>query len=241
MTQINTNQLWMPFSDSVDQSQQTFRLVMKALAEPGTLVNLGAVYQQNTQPKTAMTVQPKSLAAFSLMLTLLDQETSLWISPTLSSEVLQDNLKFHTGARLVTQTDMADFAYLTLAELSDSLAFKPGSDEYPNESATLIVEVDALDVEVTNGDTQMAQAQMTLRLTGPGIKTEKLIAVAGCQSTHLQWIRENHLLFPMGLDLLLVCGDSLLAIPRSTKVDECTANTSLVDTYQRETNLCMSR
>jgi alpha-D-ribose 1-methylphosphonate 5-triphosphate synthase subunit PhnH len=86
--------------------------------------------------------------------------------------------------------------------------FALGSDSYPDRSATLVIEVTALDQD--GG----------LRLSGPGIEDTARLGVTGLRPGF--WAERAALapLFPRGLDLILTCGDRLAAIPRTTSVEE---------------------
>ena len=56
------------FQDSVHDSQQCFRLILKAMSEPGTKVSLPRVDAE----------LPIANAILSILLTLVDQSSSLW-------------------------------------------------------------------------------------------------------------------------------------------------------------------
>ena len=85
-------------------------------------------------------------------------------------------------------------------------AFALGSDEYPDRSATLIVEVERL------------RAGQGLTLSGPGIAGTALLEVSRLPERF--WTERDLLgeLFPRGLDLILTCGSRLAALPRTTRV-----------------------
>ena len=79
--------------------------------------------------------------------------------------------------------------------------FAIGLPDYPDRSATLIVEMPALHPQGA-------------RLTGPGIATQ----------THLQLpdvaaFQANRLLFPLGLDFFFTAQDRVAGLPRTTKVE----------------------
>jgi alpha-D-ribose 1-methylphosphonate 5-triphosphate synthase subunit PhnH len=106
-------------------------------------------------------------------------------------------LAFHAGAHFVTSAE-ARFAFGRWDELPlDNLPI--GTPEYPDRSATLVVEVD-----------EMGQGH---QLTGPGIETEAWLTVP---DPH--FFRANRARFPLGLDVFLACGDRLAALPRTVRV-----------------------
>ncbi|MNH46920.1 Alpha-D-ribose 1-methylphosphonate 5-triphosphate synthase subunit PhnH [compost metagenome] len=59
-----------------------------------------------------------------------------------------------------------------------------------------------------------------LRLRGPGIETHRTIAPQ-LPATLLDYLLERPQRFPLGLDILLTCGERLIAIPRTTHVEVC--------------------
>jgi len=75
-----------------------------------------------------------------------------------------------------------------------------GTSEYPDRSATLIVECSEL---AASGAT----------LTGPGIEETATLSLP-----ELEAFQANRTLFPLGLDFILTCGERLAALPRSTEV-----------------------
>ena len=98
---------------------------------------------------------PLSVAAGVLILTLCDGTTPLHLGPSLDHAVLRDWVTFHTGAPLVA-AEQARFAVGTWADLMPVDRFAIGLPDYPDRSATLIVEMPDL-------------SQTGPRLTGPGI------------------------------------------------------------------------
>ena len=59
-----------------------------------------------------------------------------------------------------------------------------------------------------------------LRLTGAGIAEERMIAPQ-LPECILHELTERPHPFPLGIDLILTCGERLLAIPRTTHVEVC--------------------
>jgi alpha-D-ribose 1-methylphosphonate 5-triphosphate synthase subunit PhnH len=186
------------FAAPVLDSQHAFRGCLDALAHPGRVIELGAALQAITG------LHPASAA---LMLALLDQDTRLWLSPGLAHGAAAASLRFHTGCPLVGLPQEADFALANdPAELPPLEAFGIGTDEYPERSATVVLQVAAL---VPAG----------WRLTGPGIRGQtRLSAPPLGEDFLLQWER-NHARFPRGVDLFLTSEDRLCGLPRSTRLE----------------------
>ena len=195
---INTQSLWHGFQNEVIESQRCFRKTMKAMSEPGHLVTLEAL-------KTSDNI---SSATFSLALTLIDQDISVWVSPQLSSAVFIDNLRFYCGCRLALSPLEADFVFIKLSEWQDLDNLKQGSEEYPDRFPTLIIETENL---AENGD---------IKLSGPGINGSRTVGIEGLNEQHIHLLKANQQRFPMGYDFVFTCGEQLMALPRTTQVGE---------------------
>ena len=119
------------FTDPVGEAQATFRAVLDAMARPGRLHRVGA---RLTAPA------PLDQATAAVLLTLVDNETPLWLEPCVAAA--GDWLAFHCGASIVDVPGHAAFA-LALS-LPDLAALSAGSHEAPESSATLILQIGAL-------------------------------------------------------------------------------------------------
>lgn len=185
------------FADPVHDTQTVFRTLLDALSRPGTIGVIGAALPQlrNT---------PVEPAAFAALLTLCDDATPVWLAQ--ADIALASALRFHTGAPLVDGPGEAAFAYLHDASALPLLeSFAPGSAESPEQSATLLIRVDAL----TGG------APVTL--SGPGILDSETISPVGLPARF--WHERAMLapLFPCGIDCYLVCGPRVIGLPRTTE------------------------
>lgn len=179
------------FVDPAIGAAHVFRAALQAMSRPGTVRRVAGV-----RPPA-----PLSPAAGALALTLADHDTGLWLAPSIDKEAVRSWLTFHTGAPLVPSSE-ADFAFGRWEELPlDS--FPVGTPEYPDRSATLIVEVPEL----------VAERGRAHRLTGPGIETEAWLAVPDPETLGAN--RGRH---PLGLDFFLSCGELLAALPRTVRV-----------------------
>ena len=180
------------FRRPVFDAQATFRLLMTAMAQPGSrhVVAAGVSAPDGLGP-----------ARTALVLTLVDADAPVWL--TAPTPRLAAWLAFHTGARLVA--DAADAAFA----LVDSGAALPaglsrGTQDYPDRSATLVIEVRGF------GEGER------FRLTGPGIDVSCNLAVAGLPAGFVDFRAANRAQFPRGLDVVLTAGRDLVALPRST-------------------------
>jgi alpha-D-ribose 1-methylphosphonate 5-triphosphate synthase subunit PhnH len=185
------------FGDVATESQAVFRQGLAALSRPGSVAECCAT----AQPPAGL-----HAAANALLLALLDQDTRLWLSPGVSGAA-GGYLRFHTGCVLVGEPGQADFALAAApAELPPLATFDAGSLEYPDRSATVIVQVGGLD---TGSE---------WRLAGPGIRGESVLRVSGLGNDFLAQWRENGKRFPQGVDLYLVHGTRLCGLPRTTRI-----------------------
>lgn len=206
---------WKAFPDPVHDGQRQFRRVLAAMAEPGTL---------HTAAAPAVPAEAAIGAAlWGTLLALCDLETKLWIAPGLEAGGLAEALGFHTGCRVTTAPEEADFALVTPATLAEPApAFAEGSDAYPDRSTTLLVVLDVL-----------AEAG-PWRLAGPGIPGTRTLAV-GEAAPLMRRLVANRARFPRGLDAILTCGERLAAIPRSTRLEAPALD------QPKEDSVCMSQ
>ena len=187
------------FADATHDAQSVFRSVLEALSRPGRLQTLDA--SDGLQAPA-----PLSRGLTALLLTLLDTESSLHLNGSLASDAAWMYCRFHTGVQR-EDTPQADFVAMRSAEVSlDGLRL--GSDEVPQQGATLIVDTGSLALERGTG----------LRLTGPGIEHEQRLGLCGLPLAFWQQRIAMQPLFPRGVDLLLVCGSQLIGVPRSTLI-----------------------
>jgi alpha-D-ribose 1-methylphosphonate 5-triphosphate synthase subunit PhnH len=185
------------FDDPVRGSQAAFRAVLDAMAHPGRIVALPGLL--GGAPPA-----PLGAAAAALALTLCDIDTPVWLDAAASSAA--GYLAFHCGAPLAASPAGARFAIIAdVAALPPLDGFALGSDEYPERSATLVVEVADLTCE------------RGVVLHGPGIHGEARLGVTGLRARFWQERAALAELFPRGIDVVFTCGLRLAALPRSTR------------------------
>lgn len=183
------------FADPVAQAQSTFRAVLDALARPGTLHDAGA---DLTPPV------PLAPATAAVLLTLVDHDTRLHIADDCAAAT--DWLVFHCGTAPTPHAATAAFA--VARALPDLATLGAGTDEAPESSTTVVLQVAAL-------GTGPAYV-----LAGPGLKVPATFRAEGLPSDFAaRWVA-NHALFPRGIDLILCTGTAIAAIPRSISVRE---------------------
>src|SRR5262249_40288438 len=101
----------------------------------------------------------------------------------------------------------ADFAIsVGVQRLPPLTAFRRGTDEYPDESVTLFIDVEAF----VGGPLCLA--------SGPGIQSRSMIAPKSLPSTFLADWHDINRDYPLGIDLWLGCGAEVMALPRTTRL-----------------------
>ena len=184
------------FVDRVHDAQHTFRAVLAAMSRPGWVKSIDV----NLQPPEGL-----SAATAAVCLTLLDLDVQVWLQPGFPQRS-RDWLLFHTGCRLTENPERADFAVIWDGDHAPDLAkFNPGTPEYPEASTTLFMQVESLN-----------QGAM-VALQGPGILAEIMVSPQVSSTFWPQW-RDNHRLYPLGVDVLCLSGDQVLGLPRSVGV-----------------------
>jgi alpha-D-ribose 1-methylphosphonate 5-triphosphate synthase subunit PhnH len=184
-------------ADAVLDAQRVFRAVLDAMAHPGLVRDVAV----DIDPPP-----PLDPATAAVCLTLVDFETPLWLDARARVPEVVEYLRFHCGVALVPEPGAARFALVVDPAALALDAFDAGTDERPDLSATLIVQVAAL------------HAGRGLRLTGPGIAGGARLAAPGIPDAF--WTaRAVHAGFPRGVDLVLAAGSLVAALPRSTRVE----------------------
>lgn len=184
------------FAEPVRDSQAVFRQLMESVARPGRLADLGFA---------ASAPQGLSRAAGAVALTLFDFETTVWLDPALRGSEAESWLRFHCGCPLTTDPAQAAFALVTETAAAPALAaFHQGDAKYPDRSTTVILQIQALD------------GGPVVSLSGAGIQTTTEIAPAGLPADFWAQLETNQAQFQFGVDVMLVAGDQLIALPRTT-------------------------
>jgi alpha-D-ribose 1-methylphosphonate 5-triphosphate synthase subunit PhnH len=134
---------------------------------------------------------------------LVDHECSVYTEDPVLAEALR-----HTGAKLVP-LELADHAFLSLQNeqaLARLANISTGNLLYPDNGATVIAPA-----KIGDGP--------ELKLTGPGIETEKRIRLAGVHPG-LWSLRAQLCTYPLGIEFIFIGGADIIGIPRSTVIEE---------------------
>ncbi|WP_375779542.1 phosphonate C-P lyase system protein PhnH [Bradyrhizobium sp. ma5] len=187
------------FADKVLSAQSTFRSVMDAMARPGSVQRVAA---------DVGTPAGMMRGSAAIALTLFDHDTPIWLDAAMSATPdVARWLKFHASAPVVVDSAIASFALIgDAANLPALEHFAFGSNEYPDRSTTLILQVDSL----TQGP--------AFELKGPGIDGSALLQAMIKPRDLFQRLSINEALFPRGIDVVLVHDDNIVAIPRTTRL-----------------------
>lgn len=180
--------------DEVHDSQQMFRLILKAMANPLQTVELGAY---------AAKLFGANRAFLAIAFTLLDNETSFC---TFGNELLDSSI---VSLTLAEKRDcaQADFIFAGNREnlFSAIQNARCGTLADPHKSATIIAKISG-------------EKRARLKMTGPGIDGSIMLLT---DPTALEAVELRDRLcfeYPQGIDLLFVDEqDRLFAIPRLVK------------------------
>lgn len=195
---LDLSQLLPGFADPTRESQAAFRAIMNATARPGLIADLAAA----PAPPAGL-----NRAAGGAALTLIDQDTPLWLDAALRGGAAETWLHFHCTCSLTADPLAAAFALMTAGSDMPALsAFNQGDARYPDQAATLIIMLPALD------------GGPTLELRGPGIADVTRIAPQGLSPEFWDERAELVAHFQYGIDLMLCAGDQLVSIPRTTRI-----------------------
>jgi alpha-D-ribose 1-methylphosphonate 5-triphosphate synthase subunit PhnH len=186
------------FRDAPREAQSIFRSVMDAMACPGRIMPL----QPDLEPP-----EPLLPTVAAILIALADFETPLWLDAALTeAEPVREFLRFHTGGRLVDEPEAAAFAVIAAPSAMPPLeVFAQGSLDYPDRSATLILQVEALH---PNG----------WRLEGPGIREFTRFSAEPLPANFAAQFAENRGRYPLGVDLIFATRNAVAALPRSTRL-----------------------
>lgn len=187
------------FAHEAYGSQAVFRTALNALSHPGRPLEMPL--------NTALPRQGQGAAA-ALLLGLVDADTTLWLSPTLAGSDAATWLRFHTGCTWVLDPADAQFVWVAQGDaLPDLARLRQGSDAYPDQSATCVLEVSHLQSEDTGWTLQ-----------GPGILGQRRLQVHGLSADFpAQW-SHNHGSFPCGVDVFLCTATQIVGLPRTTRL-----------------------
>ena len=187
------------FCEPVLGSQVMFRVILNALSRPGIIQ---AVPEIGVEGPAAI-----SSDVLAILLTLCDQDTPVWLDDELRAHSVGQWLAFHANCPITSDPARASFGVLRDRPGNPALSdFSQGDPRYPDRSTTLLICVQSL------------SGGAPLTLEGPGIETSLRIAPLGLPDGFVAAAQDNHALYPLGLDFLLVAGHAVSALPRTTRI-----------------------
>lgn len=186
------------FPSDVIEASHAFRAIMGAVSRPGRILPLAWAH---------VAPSPLWATAAAVARTLCDFQTPVWLAPELHDEGVRSYIRFHTGAPIAAKPEEASFIFLqaTVAAIDPSL-FAQGTHEYPDRSATLVIQV------------AMLSNAGEVELSGPGIPLPLKLHAEGVTPSFWGSMAENHAQFPLGVDVIFVSPDAIAALPRSTAI-----------------------
>ncbi|WP_298817430.1 phosphonate C-P lyase system protein PhnH [Chloroflexus sp.] len=188
-----------------------FRVLLDCLARPGKIGQLPSPPFSGA-PSVSNSKEP-NLAAVAACMSLLDQTVSFvqavdadWMA---ADHPLTRWITLRTNARAVAPA-LADFALFhdpsCLALIGE---LKAGTLLEPEHSCTLFVCVPGIAVD----------ADVTLRLTGPGIKDVAGVGLPGLTQPELVALAQRRP-FPLGIDIFVIDQHArCLGLPRTTQIE----------------------
>lgn len=186
------------FADPGTDSQRVFRKVLDAIARPGRILTM--------QP---LVIAPTPLFATTaeILLAIADFETTIWLdAPLAVVPEVAAYLRFHTGARIVTDPAQATFAAISdSAGMPAFAAFAQGTADYPDRSTTLIIQSERL---LVSGHA----------FEGPGINGCVSLSAEPAPHDLGEQLAQNRAAFPCGVDLVFVTQSAIAALPRSARL-----------------------
>tara|TARA_X000000950_G_scaffold40485_1_gene44043 strand:- start:1031 stop:1603 length:573 start_codon:yes stop_codon:yes gene_type:complete len=176
------------FTSASEDSARIFRAALNAMARPGHIESVSGIAPP----------APLSCSAGALLLTLVDHETPVHLAGSHDCAAVREWLAFHTGTSFASR-EQAAFAVGSWSSLAPIGTYRIGTSEYPDRAVTLIVEMEQV---VASG---------TL-LQGPGIESHMAVNLPDDSILDFNAAR-----FPLGIDMFLVAGDRMAAVPRSAR------------------------
>jgi alpha-D-ribose 1-methylphosphonate 5-triphosphate synthase subunit PhnH len=188
------------FDQEAFGSQAVFRVALHALSHPGLPLDM---------PLYAGAPQQGHLPAAHLLLSLLDADTPVWLSPILAASDAAHWLRFHTGCMVIADPSQAQFCWMAQGDAWPLLSqLRQGTDDWPDRSATCVIEVDGLEGDAPNW-----------LLQGPGIEGQRHLKVRGLRvDFEAQW-QLNQGSFPCGVDVFFVSSTKIVGLPRTTRLE----------------------
>jgi alpha-D-ribose 1-methylphosphonate 5-triphosphate synthase subunit PhnH len=188
--------------EEVFDAQEQFRIVLDAMAHPGI------IYQLNDFDFEAPPYL--SNAAAVIAFALLNTDVSFH---AIGDSLIIDYLVLNTGA--VEETfEKADFVFINGNINAEVLyKFKNGTLSYPEDSATVLVDVEKISKFYLEGSSEII-------FRGAGVEFENKVFLQGLKNEILATVKEINFEFPLGIDLIFCDkNNQIVGLPRSNNFD----------------------
>ena len=168
--------------------------------------NYRALLEVMSRPGSVEEIQraKSDVTYLAVLATLVDGEVSL-----ADPDALLDELHWPMLQAQLAPADAADYI-LCRGDQAPSLNPRLGTLPCPELSATLIIQVESL-----------TEGNLNLQLSGPGVNGKADVNIAGISPAWLAQREHWVCAFPLGVDMILVDGAAVMALPRTTKVEVC--------------------
>lgn len=169
--------------------------MLDALSRPGRVFTMGA-------HTSTLNMGP---AMAQLLLALTDDDTPVWWQQ--QDSVAAQWLRFHTGAGVSESPARTAFAVsLDACTLPALEMFAAATAEAPVHSSTLLLEVPSFD------------AGPAVEWRDPGIQDYQSVCIGGLPVDFWSQWQANYAAFPQGVDIVFICANAVLGLPRTTRV-----------------------
>lgn len=186
--------------DPVHDTRETFRSLVDATSRPGTVKET-----------------PATPADHAVIATLVDHEVALATDDASLRKALSAE-----GRLTAAPVDEADIVHVDgdAEDAPERLGSAPcGTLKEPSEGATVVITVDSLTEDVPSDGSDSPSEHRILRLTGPGVPTERTVGVVGLAPNTVEAIVDAQARFPRGIDVTLTADRQIAALPRSVEVE----------------------
>ena len=193
------------FENTERDSQIIFRQVLNSFSRPAVPFEIS--------PRVKSSKTDSARVGTSLLLALMDTGSSLHLLLKEHDNNLADFLKFHTGCRIASGPEQANYIWVQSSERLPSLMeCALGSAEFPEASSTLIIDVEGFKIDANSSNHSP--------WTGPGINGELYIEIMGLNDQFWSDRKNIRPLFPCGVDVIFCSPTHIVSLPRSTRIGE---------------------
>jgi alpha-D-ribose 1-methylphosphonate 5-triphosphate synthase subunit PhnH len=193
--------------DEVFDAQRIYRIILEAMARPG---KIGLLPSIELSPPDGFN-QGSALIGF----TLLNADCNFCVLGPAVEEITPYLIRNTSSTPVELQK--ADFIFLpgSLDAVAISKA-KKGTLSYPEEGASLVVDVEEIMEQESSSD--LGAPRVTMVLKGPGVDSERQVNIRGLNPSILEKVLSQNQEFPLGIDIILTDKKGrLVCIPRSNR------------------------